>query len=475
MPLGTKAFMRRRRENLSFFLSGFRHGDIYTKLSYFIMGSGHMAHGEAGRGIFYLLIQVLFVLYLVFFGSGYLGKFFYGFFTHGTVGTVETYDYWNDDMGYYEKIAGDNSFKIILYGILSLFIIIFFLLLYFSSVLDGIRLERRRNEGKAAVSLRDDVLSFADGKFHMTLLSLPLLGLFVFTFVPLVTMIFIAFTNYDASTEVPQHLFSWVGLGNFRDILGGNGSLSLTFLRVLLWTLVWAFFATFTNYFAGMILALLINRKGIRFKKVFRTIFVMTIAVPQFVSLMIMSKMLASGDTLEMSGIITQFLYRVFGFEFKFGINITHTRVAIILVNMWIGVPYTMLICSGILMNIPSDLYESARLDGAGPVVQFFRITLPYMLFVTGPYLITQFVGNINNFNVIYLLSGGGPGDLLRYTNGAKSTDLLITWLYSLSLGVNRDYKLASVIGIIVFIISATLSLLVYNRSSAVRKEDDFQ
>lgn len=142
---------------------------------------------------------------------------------------------------------------------------------------------------------------------------------------------------------------------------------------------------------------------------------------------------------------------------------------------MWIGVPYTMLICSGILMNIPSDLYESARLDGAGPVVQFFRITLPYMLFVTGPYLITQFVGNINNFNVIYLLSGGGPGDLLRYTNGAKSTDLLITWLYSLSLGVNRDYKLASVIGIIVFIISATLSLLVYNRSSAVRKEDDFQ
>ena len=475
MSGGISAFMRRRRDGLLFFFSGLRHGDVYTKLSYLIMGSGHMAHGEAGRGLFYFLVEVLFILYTVFFGSGYLGKFFYGFFTHGTVGTVETYDYWNDDKGYYEKIAGDNSFKIILYGILSLFIIIFFLLLYRSSVLDGVMLEKRRRDGKAAFSFKDDILSFADGKFHMTLLSLPLLGLFVFTFVPLVTMVFIAFTNYDASTEVPQHLFSWVGLGNFCDILGGDGSLSLTFVRVLLWTLVWAFFATFTNYFAGMILALLINHRGIRFKKVFRTIFVMTIAVPQFVSLMIMSKMLASGDSLEMSGIITQFLYKAFGFEFKFGINITHTRIAIILVNMWIGVPYTMLICSGILMNIPSDLYESARLDGAGPVVQFFRITLPYMLFVTGPYLITQFVGNINNFNVIYLLSGGGPGDLLRYTNGAKSTDLLITWLYSLSLGVNRDYKLASVIGIIVFIISATLSLLVYNKSSAVKKEDDFQ
>lgn len=97
------------------------------------------------------------------------------------------------------------------------------------------------------------------------------------------------------------------------------------------------------------------------------------------------------------------------------------------------------------------------------------------MLFVTGPYLITTFIGNINNFNVIYLLSGGGPGDLLKYTDGAKGTDLLITWLYKLSIGDTKNYKLASVIGILVFIISAVFSLLVYNRSSSVKKEDDFQ
>jgi arabinogalactan oligomer/maltooligosaccharide transport system permease protein len=97
------------------------------------------------------------------------------------------------------------------------------------------------------------------------------------------------------------------------------------------------------------------------------------------------------------------------------------------------------------------------------------------MLFVTGPYLITQFIGNLNNFNVIYLLSGGGPGDLSQYTNGAKGTDLLITWLYKLSLGADRNYKLASVIGIIVFLISAILSLVVYNRSSAVKGEEHFQ
>ncbi len=457
------------------FFSGIKKGDIWTKGSYLVMGLGHVSRGQVARGIFYFLIEALFILYLVFFGGNYLHLFFYGFFSHGTVGITETYDFWNDDLGIYEKITGDNSFKIVLYGILTIFIIIFFIILYKNSVQESINLEEKKKNNKPILTIRQDLAGFVDNKFHITLLSFPMIGLFVFTFIPLVTMILIAFTNYDASTEVPQHLFSWVGFKNFADIFGGDKTLSATFLRVLGWTLVWAFFATFSNYFGGMILAMLINRKGIKFKKVFRTIFVMTIAVPQFVSLMIVSKMLTAGDSIEMSGIITQFFYKVFHFNLKFGINITQTRIAIILVNMWIGIPYTMLICSGILMNIPADLYESARIDGAGPVTQFFKITLPYMLFVTGPYLITQFVGNINNFNVIYLLSGGGPGDLLKYTEGAKGTDLLITWLYKLSLGIDRNYKLASVIGILVFIISATLSLLVYNRSASVTKEDEFQ
>lgn len=461
--------------SFSNFAKGFAKGNAWTKGSYLVMGLGHIARGQIIRGLFYLCIEIFFILYLVFFGGSYLRLFFYGFFNHGTVGITETHDYWNEELGVYDKITGDNSFKIILYGILTIFIIIFFFLLYKSSVKESLELEEKKKNHKHIIKIREDLAGFVDGKFHITLLSLPMIGLFVFTFIPLITMIIIAFTNYDASTEVPQHLFSWVGLKNFADIFGGNTTLSATFLRVLGWTLVWAFFATFSNYFGGMILAMLINRKGIKFKKVFRTIFVMTIAVPQFVSLMIMSKMLTAGDSLEMSGIITQFFSKVFNFNLKFGINITQTRIAIILVNMWIGIPYTMLICSGILMNIPADLYESARIDGAGPVTQFFKITLPYMMFVTGPYLITQFVGNINNFNVIYLLSGGGPGDLLKYTEGAKGTDLLITWLYKLSLGVDRNYKLASVIGILVFIISATLSLLVYNRSASVKKEDEFQ
>ena len=461
------------------FISRFADGDGITKGSYLVMGLGHLLRGQAIRGAIYLALEGLFILYMLLFGGRYLGMFLENFPSGGTVGRVETHvsDIWDEQLGEYVKIAGDNSFHIVLYGILSIFVILFFALTYLRSTREAYDLEQSAIIGRRPDGFRRDLGQLKDSRFHVTLLSLPLLGLFIFTVIPLATMILIAFTNYDANHEVPEHLFSWVGLQNFGDMLAGGSSLGGTFRRVLTWTLTWAFFSTFTNYFVGMLLALLINRKGIRLKKLYRTLFVATIAVPQFVSLLIMSKMLDTGGGILGSGggIITQLIERVFGYHLQFGLDILTTRICIILVNLWIGVPYSMLLCSGILLNIPEDLYESARVDGTGPWRQFRKITLPYMLFVTGPYLITQFIGNLNNFNVIYLLSGGGPGDLSLYTNGAKGTDLLITWLYKLSLGADRNYKLASVIGIIVFIISAVLSLVVYNRSAAVTGEEHFQ
>ncbi len=453
--------------------------NVLTKLSCLFMGIGHIFRGQTVRGIVYLLSEAVFVLYMIAFGGRYLAMFFQNFFTGGNVGFKETYisGEWDPNIGEYTKVPGDNSFHVVLYGILTLFIILFFVITWWRSVKESVTLEQLNIIGRKPRNFRGDVGHYLDAKFHTTLLSLPMIGLFLFTIVPLVTMIMIAFTNYDANHEVPERLFQWVGIQNFADMLSGNSSLGKTFWRVLGWTMVWATLATFTSYFGGMLLAIFINNKGIKFKKAYRTLFVATIAVPQFVSLMILSKMLDTGGGMPGSGggIITQFIENVFNYHLQFGLDATTTRVWIIIVNMWIGIPYSMLLCSGILMNIPKDLYESARIDGAGPARQFRKITLPYMLFVTGPYLITQFIGNINNFNVIFLLSGGGPGDNIKYTNGAKSTDLLITWLYKLSLGTDRNYKLASVIGILVFVISAVFSLIVYNRSSAVQGEGNFQ
>ena len=153
----------------------------------------------------------------------------------------------------------------------------------------------------------------------------------------------------------------------------------------------------------------------------------------------------------------------------------------IVIINTWVGIPYTMLLCTGILMNIPDDLYESAKIDGASPFKMYMKITLPYMLFVTGPYLISQFVGNINNFNVIYLLSQGNPlftyGDQAAPSTlqGVGQTDLLITWIYKISVTNNpKEFGLASVLGVMIFVIVAFFSLITYSRSNAVKNEGDF-
>ena len=123
-------------------------------------------------------------------------------------------------------------------------------------------------------------------------------------------------------------------------------------------------------------------------------------------------------------------------------------------------------------MNIPEDLYESARIDGASSFKMYTAITLPYMLFITGPYLLSQFVGNINNFNIIYLLTGGGPFGIYS-SNGAGGTSLLVTWLYSLT-NDSKNYKLASTIGILTFVVCSIVSLITYKNSSATKNEGDF-
>jgi arabinogalactan oligomer/maltooligosaccharide transport system permease protein len=209
--LGIAGFFKGIAGGFKSYFVNFAKGNAATKGSYLIMGLGHATRGQVAKGLIYLLIEISFVLYMVMFGAPYLGKFFYGFFTKGTVGITETSDYWNDELGHYEKIVGDNSFKIILYGILTIFLIFFFLAIYLRSLKESRALEEAAKDGRRALSFRTEAAQLMDTKFHITLLSLPMLGLFVFTIVPLVTMIIIAFTNYDASTEVPQHLFRWVG------------------------------------------------------------------------------------------------------------------------------------------------------------------------------------------------------------------------------------------------------------------------
>lgn len=326
-------------------------------------------------------------------------------------------------------------------------------------------------------TFREQIRSMFDENFHITLLALPILGVIFFTVMPLALSILVAFTNYDVHHTPPSSGFSWAGMLNFMSIFVGGGNydnLGAALGETIVWTFAWAVIATFSNYFLGIIYALLINKDGIRLKKMWRFIFMLSIAIPQFISLIAMSNLLKD------NGAIGKLWYELFGNYLGFSEstknNALNTKIIIILVNIWVGIPYTILQTTGILMNIPRDLYESSKIDGASAFTQFTKITLPYIFFVTGPALIQNFIGNVNNFGVIYFLTQGNPINNSVIGGQLGYTDLMITYLYKLVTSPNNaNYGLASAIGIIVFVICSFVSVIMYNRSSAVSREDQFQ
>ncbi|MBR1622910.1 MAG: sugar ABC transporter permease, partial [Pseudobutyrivibrio sp.] len=348
-------------------------------------------------------------------------------------------------------------------------VIALFVFIWFSSVSSGKEAIACFNKGKHVESFKEELTALLDRDIHKLLLFIPLAGLLIFTVMPLLYMILMAFTNYDVNHQPPGNLFDWVGLENFKTLLVSSEKLSQTFWPIFGWTLIWAVFATFTNYFGGILLAILINKKGIKLKKVWRTIFVLTIAIPSFVSLLVVRTMLNKNGVINTQLINMGFITS----PLPFLTDATWARVTVIVANMWVGIPYTMLIATGILTNIPAELYESARIDGAGPVKMFTKITFPYMWFITTPYLISNFISNVNNFNPIYFLTGGGPLTL-DYFKGAGKTDLLVTWLYKLTKD-SMDYNYAAAIGIVIFVISASTSIFVYTRSNSFKNEEGLQ
>lgn len=451
----------RRKTNQNVLISAAAKGSLWTRLSFLVMGAGCVRYKQYVRGLIYFLTEIGFFYFFRNFALQYLSKF-------NTLGTETQKKVWNEELQIFQRFPGDNSMLILLYSVLSLAVVIVFIYIWYANIRDAWNAQRNLEQGRKIDSFRDDLRSLTHERFHITLLSMPMLTLVLFTLLPIIFMILIAFTNFDADHQPPGNLFTWVGMTNVTDIFLGNEIKTNTFFGLLGWTIIWAILATFTNYILGMLLAVAINSKLVKLKQVWRTCFIIAIAIPQFVSLLLISR------ALEPAGAVNVLLQKLglIDSPLPFLLDPTLARIVVVVVNMWIGIPYTMMTFSGVLMNIPAELYESAEIDGAGPIKKFTSITLPYMIFVTAPATITTFVTNFNNFNVIYLLTGGGPFSLDYYQAG--KTDLLVTWLYKLTVNRN-DYSLASTIGIFIFILVSTCSLIVYNRTGAVQKEDQFQ
>lgn len=460
LSLNAQAVQRDRVGSLKV-MQALRDGGPETKASALVMGLGNMVHKQAVKGLLFLAVEIAYIVFMITSGFHNLAMLV-------TLGSVEQQEVWNEELQVFLYTKGDQSILLLLYGVATILVSLVMFWIWRGTVKSAYKAELCDKRGWHVNTFADDLRGLLDENLYRLLMTPSMFFIGALTILPLAFMICMAFTNYS---KIGDHLvlFDWVGLDNFATLFDGSSVLGGTFWSVLGWTLVWAFFATFTNYFAGMVLAIVINRKETKAKGFWRFCFVISCAVPMFVSLLIMRTMLQPEGAVNV-------LLRSLGLiapdaSLPFFTNAAWARITVIVINIWVGVPYTLLQLTGVLQNIPAELYEAADIDGANKVQQFFKITLPYMLYVTTPYLIATFTGNVNNFNVIYLLSGGDPVTDLASTAG--STDLLVTWLYKLTID-KQYYNIGAVVGILTFIILAIGSLLTYRNSKSYKEEGGF-
>lgn len=419
-----------------------------TYASMCLMGTGQMLNGQYVKGLLYLLAEVAFVAYFALRGVGDI----IGFFTLGT----QKADAW---LG----IEGDNSVIMLLWGIFAWFALVVLVALWVSNIKDAQKYADMR-PFKTLPTFKDDLSSLLNKNFCKFILVLPLVGVGIFNVLPIVFMILIAFTNYGGDI-VPPELVDW-SLDSFKKLVA-LGELSQSFIKILGWNLLWAFASTFANYFMGLGLALLFNKKCVKGKAIWRAFPVLAYAMPGFITLLAFKFMFSNGGPIN--NMIVADGGKIIDF---FGINSTWMSRGIgFFVNAWLSVPSIMLLATGILSNINADLYEAAKIDGASSWVQFKKITLPFVIFSTTPVLISQFIGNFNNFGVFFFLRSNvtSEGYFL-----ASDTDLLINWLYRMSIDKNY-YSIGAAISLVIFIITSVLSLIVYVRSASYKKEDTFR
>ncbi|HHU19848.1 MAG TPA: sugar ABC transporter permease [Bacilli bacterium] len=350
-------------------------------------------------------------------------------------------------------------------GIISLIFLTFFITFYVINIQDAYRDAVKIKNGWKVTGVIEGFKNAWDTSFPYLLVG-P--GLFLLVFVvlfPLLFMGFLAFTNYNLYNSPPRHLLEWVGFTNFINLFT-VGEWRSTFLNVLSWTLVWTFFATTCSIVLAMFLAVLTNDKRLKFKKLIRTILILPWAVPGFVTIIIFSALFND----NFGAINADIIQPLFGVTIPWLTNPTWTKVALIMIQTWLGFPFIYALFTGVLQGISSDWYEAADMDGATRWQKFRHITFPHLMFATGPLLITQFTFNFNNFNIIYLFNAGGPP--IR-GQSAGGTDILISWIYNLTFS-NSQYSMAAAISIILGLIVATFAFFQFRRSKSFTEEGQY-
>lgn len=404
----------------------------------FIPGGGQLYNKQWLKALIFFLTTAAFIL--VFFDLLNMGL--WGIVTLG----VET--------------PRDNSIFLLAEGILSLIVLAFGIGLYYLNIRDAYANGKRRDNGLPVQNLKDNYHNLINQGYPY-LISGPALILLIFSVVfPILFSFALAFTNYDLYHSPPANLFDWVGLQTFKQIFTVN-IWRRTFFDVLSWTVVWTLFASTLQITLGVFLAVLVNQKELHFKKLIRTIFVLPWAVPGFVTILVFAGMFNNSFGAINNDILAFFKIS----PVMWMTDATWTRVALIIIQGWLGFPYIFTVSTGVLQSIPDDLYEAANMDGATALQKFRNITLPVILTAMAPTLITQYTFNFNNFNIIYLFNGGGPAVAGSTAGG---TDILVSWIYKLTMQ-SSQYAIAAALTILLSVFVITIAMWQFRRTNSFK------
>lgn len=410
--------------------------------SVFIMGATQLARGHLIKGMIFLAMQILALLMLpdlIFAIKGLISL--------GDIAQVRKG---------FKIIQGDNSIFMLVEGVIAVTISLLFIFIYLANVKDA------RNLVKFRLSIIEQLKDIYEKKFAVIVISPALIASLAFIVLPILITVLVSFTNYSAPNHIPpRNLVDWVGFKNFLALFELK-IWSNTFVGVASWTVIWAFVATICTCGFGFLLALALQNKSIKGKKFWQVIFILPYAIPAFVTLL-MFRILLNGI-----GPVNAAL-NSWGIEsIAFLSDPILAKITVIVVSIWVGAPYFMLIIMGALTNISSDLYEASEVDGANKFQQFWEITLPMVLHQVAPSLVMTFAYNFNNFGAVFLLTEGGPiNPEYRF---AGHTDILITWIYKLTLDF-QQYQIASVVSIIIFLFLSVIAVWQFRRMNSFKDD----
>ncbi|MBO8450394.1 MAG: sugar ABC transporter permease [Spirochaetes bacterium] len=361
----------------------------------------------------------------------------------------------------------DHSIFMLVDGILILSIVAIFAVMYFLSVRSATGGYTEYCQRKKHITTKDSLSQITGKAFPIFGLAPAFLLIVFLVIVPLIFSACVAFTNYSSPGHIPpNNTVDWVGFQNFVDLMGGSATWTQGFVRVAIWNLIWAVMATATCYFGGLIIAVLLKEINFKIAPIFRMIFILPYAVPSVISMLVWQNLLNGtfgivNRTLADLGIISTAIPWLSDPMFA--------RVTLILINLWAGFGYFMLLTMGTMTAISDDMYEAARIDGASRFQILRHITLPLVMYQTMPLIIMSFTHNINNFGAVFFLTGGAPEVADSTITGAGATDLLITWIYKLTVNLLK-YNYASVIAVIIFLVLTPFAIFNFRRTKAYKE-----